>query len=127
MYQLLKSGLWKVTRDCPVLVRSMPTLIRDERRLEDVLKVDASENDLGDDAADSARYGLKTRLSPRGKPLEVRVMERVEQVAHNAGLESFSEMNPTSRAMVMQKAIHDQHKRSQPAKLFRPRYSRRTN
>ena len=96
MYQLLQSGLWKVTRDCPNLIKSMPTLIRDDNSLEDVLKVNADENEIGDDAADSARYGLKTRLSPRKVPWDVELKAKTAEVP-----------DMTSRAIYTQKLIAD--------------------
>ena len=116
MYQLLKSGLWKVTTDCPQLIRCMPTLIRDENHLEDVLKVDASENEIGDDAADSVRYGLKTRLSPRGTPFEVVLKEKTAEVP-----------DMTSRAIYTQKLIAEHTKQTKQAMwqgASRMRYAR---
>jgi phage terminase large subunit len=52
MYQLLESNAWVITDNCAKLIDNLPLLIRDEDRVEDIRKVD------GDDAADSARYGL---------------------------------------------------------------------
>jgi hypothetical protein len=51
MYQLLESDAWLIT-DCGKLIDSLPLLVRDSTRVEDIRKVD------GDDAADVARYGL---------------------------------------------------------------------
>jgi len=52
MYQLLENNQWVITANCRALLDCLPTLLRDERRVEDVRKVD------GDDPADAARYGL---------------------------------------------------------------------
>src|SRR6202171_2188896 len=52
MYQLLESDAWVITENCAKLIDSLPMLVRDERRVEDIRKVD------GDDPADAARYGL---------------------------------------------------------------------
>ena len=52
MYQLLESDAWLVTDNCAKLIECLPQLVRDERRVEDIRKVD------GDDPADAARYGL---------------------------------------------------------------------
>lgn len=82
MSQLLKSGSWQISRDCPRLIECIPSLIRDDKNTEDVKKVDFSENGIGDDAADSARYGLQNMLSVAKKP---RAQERAEL------LESFDE------------------------------------
>lgn len=82
MHQLLKSGMWQISRDCVKLIECLPSLIRDDKNTEDVKKVDFSENGIGDDAADSARYGLANMLSVSKKP---RAQERAEL------LESFDE------------------------------------
>jgi hypothetical protein len=52
MYQLLESDAWVITDNCARLIDSLPILVRDEDRVEDIRKAD------GDDAADAARYGL---------------------------------------------------------------------
>jgi hypothetical protein len=52
MYQLLENDSWVITDNCAKLIECLPQLVRDDRRIEDIRKVD------GDDAADAARYGL---------------------------------------------------------------------
>ena len=52
MYQLLESDAWLITQNCARLIDCLPRLVRDERYIEDVRKMD------GDDPADAARYGL---------------------------------------------------------------------
>jgi terminase large subunit-like protein len=52
MYQLLESDAWLITDNCAKLIDSVPILVRDDDRVEDIRKAD------GDDAADAARYGL---------------------------------------------------------------------
>jgi phage terminase large subunit len=52
MYQLLESDSWIIAETCAKLIECLPHLVRDERRSEDIRKVD------GDDPADAARYGL---------------------------------------------------------------------
>jgi hypothetical protein len=52
MYQLLENDSWVITDNCAKLIECMPQLVRDDRRIEDIRKVD------GDDPADAARYGL---------------------------------------------------------------------
>lgn len=52
MYQLMETDAWSITENCGKLIECLPLLIRDERRVEDIRKVD------GDDPADAARYGL---------------------------------------------------------------------
>src|SRR5713101_2524153 len=59
MYSLLAEGRWLIGQNCERLIACIPTLICDERNVEDIRKRD------GDDPADSARYGLVsgTRLA----------------------------------------------------------------
>ncbi len=52
MYQMLESDIWQITDNCRALIESIPLLLRDDRRVEDVRKMD------GDDPPDAARYGL---------------------------------------------------------------------
>jgi hypothetical protein len=52
MYQLLERDAWIIAENCPRLIECLPLLVRDDRRVEDVRKME------GDDAADAARYGL---------------------------------------------------------------------
>ena len=52
MYQMLESNAWVITENCAKLIECLPLLVRDDRRIEDIRKVD------GDDPADAARYGL---------------------------------------------------------------------
>ena len=52
MYQLLERDAWVISSKCPRLIECMPTLLHDERRVEDVRKIE------GDDPADAARYGI---------------------------------------------------------------------
>jgi len=56
-------------------------LIHDPDHLEDVLKVDAGEGQIGDDSADCARYGIKTRHAPRNKPQEVIDREEGDKIS----------------------------------------------
>ena len=52
MHQMLADDEWVITENCRELIEGLPQLVRDERRVEDVRKVE------GDDAADAARYGV---------------------------------------------------------------------
>lgn len=52
MYQMLERDAWVITDNCSRLIACLPLLVRDERRVEDVRKME------GDDPADAARYGV---------------------------------------------------------------------
>jgi len=104
MYQLLESGQWIIADSCRQLIACLPTLTRDGTQVEDVLKTE------GDDPADAARYGLKSRLQPGRPPLEQRIAERITAT------------DPTSRAIQMQKALAEERRKSQPVRFFGPRH-----
>lgn len=77
-YQMMKSGFWTCDPSCKVLVETIPNAMRDEDKLEDILKVNvAGEDGFGDDSWDSVRYGLYSKLTPGQMPLEMRVLNRV--------------------------------------------------
>lgn len=53
---------WFISESCKELIYTIPNMIVDEKRPEDVLKVDANEFGAGgDDSYDCARYGLMVR------------------------------------------------------------------
>jgi hypothetical protein len=87
MYEMLGSNEWMIADSCPELIRTLPELVRDAVNVEDIAKRE------GDDAADSARYGLKSRASAKpGKPCaEQQIAERV------------TSNDPTIRAMQIRK------------------------
>jgi len=101
MYQMLDAGEWLLTENCVELIRTIPNLVRDPARVEDIEKMD------GDDPADAARYGLKSRYGARRAwethpPLEQRVAERVTST------------DPTGRAMQAHKFQMEEKRRVQP-------------
>jgi hypothetical protein len=125
MYQMLESNSWLITDNCAELIDSLPLLVRDESRREDIRKVD------GDDAADAARYGLVSgaRLAGLGgyvapgfspasgtaphlgsTPHFVHGMPLDEQIQRQ-----ISATDPTSRA------IHSQRLESEAKRFFRPK------
>lgn len=74
MYQLLENGSWKISDACPKLIECLPTLVHDEKKVEDVAKT------KGDDPADSARYGLYSHLREAGIPFEVTAIRKIESI-----------------------------------------------
>jgi phage terminase large subunit len=131
MYQMLESNAWLITEDCEKLIECLPQLVHDERRKEDIRKVE------GDDSADAARYGLVSggRLagvglafgparagqappfySPASAPPFVHGMPLDEQIARRV-----SATDPTSRAIHYQRLESEAHKRFRPKSLPRRR------
>ena len=125
MYQMMESNTWVITENCERLIDCIPQLVRDERRREDIRKVE------GDDPADAARYGLVSggRLAgvgpsfgsaragqappfyqPGNAPHFVTGMPLGEQIARQVTAE-----DPTSRA------IHYQRLEAEAKKFFRPK------
>lgn len=119
MHQLLASDQWQISRDCPNLIECLPTLLRDDEKLEDVLKVDFAPGQIGDDPYDSARYGLKSYLSPGNKPREVVIDEQIEEWKNEG---KFN--NPTME-MMWRKTLELRMQRSQQNAHFAYRGRRR--
>ncbi|MGH9574576.1 MAG: hypothetical protein ACRD40_13735 [Candidatus Acidiferrales bacterium] len=107
MYQMLDAGEWVITDGCAELIRTLPNLIRDPNRIEDVEKMN------GDDAADAARYGLKSRYGVKQSfaqaPLEQRLAARV------------TSSDPTVRAIQAMKAQLEETSRVRPVSFVRRR------
>ncbi len=108
MYQMLDAGEWLLTENCIELIRTLPSLVRDTARIEDVQKID------GDDPADAARYGLKSRYgsgraAERRPPLDDRLAARALSP------------DPTIRAIQARQALLDETRGAQPISFLRRR------
>lgn len=108
MYQMLDAGEWLLTENCIELIRTLPSVVRDSARIEDVQKMD------GDDPADAARYGLKSRYgsgrAAQGRPpLDDRLAARVLSP------------DPTIRAIQARKALLDETGGTHPISFLRRR------
>jgi hypothetical protein len=108
MYQMLDAGEWLLTDNCVELIRTLPSLVRDQARVEDIEKVD------GDDPADAARYGLKSQCGAHTSacerlPLDQRLAARVVSA------------DPTIRAIQSRKAELEETRGSQPVLFFHRR------
>jgi hypothetical protein len=130
MYQLLEQDAWVITENCGKLIECLPQLVRDNRRVEDVRKVE------GDDPADAARYGIVPgaryagvgahRSAPgagQAPPLysQVRFMPGMplgEQIARQVTAE-----DATSRAIQFQRLEAEARKQFGPQRLPRRRWN----
>jgi hypothetical protein len=101
MYQMLESAQWQISSACERLLECLPTLTRDTVNVEDVRKID------GDDPADSARYGLKSRLEPVRLPAELALAGRIPA------------QDPTSRAIWLRKFAGEARASRAPSPLPR--------
>lgn len=79
MHEMLNYGRWKIGKNCQRLIKNIPMFTRDEDNPEDCIKF------LGDDPGDSARYGLRSRFSPREIPFDVQLQEKLDQVRQKVG------------------------------------------
>jgi hypothetical protein len=110
MYQMLDAGEWLLTENCVELIRTIPNLVRDPARVEDIEKMD------GDDPADAARYGLKSRYGTGRSwqtrpPVEQRIAERITSA------------DPFGRAMQIRKCQIEEKRGARPVSfLHRPRH-----
>jgi phage terminase large subunit len=109
MYQMLDAGEWLLTDNCSELIRTIPNLVRDMARVEDVEKMD------GDDPADAARYGLKSRYGSHAASF-------VERLPYEARLAARAvSADPTVRAIQARKAQLEESRRCQPISFLRRR------
>jgi hypothetical protein len=108
MYQMLDAGEWLLTENCIELIRTLPNLVRDPARVEDIEKME------GDDPADAARYGLKSRYSVRrGAHEHLPLAQRLAALVTSP--------DPTIRAIQARKAQLEQSHRGQPISFLHRR------
>lgn len=72
---LLDSGEVIISDKCKHLIECLPSLVRDPDNTEDVMKVDWSENTIGDDPYDGWSMGLQEMLKIPYKPHDVQRQE----------------------------------------------------
>ena len=67
--------------DCPELINSIPALMRDPKKLEDIQKTNSNTNPM-DDCWDGWRHGIKSMLNARLiAPRDVRYAQEVESIS----------------------------------------------
>jgi hypothetical protein len=116
MYQLLQADCWTITPSCRKLIETLPLLVRDETDPEDALKMD------GDDAADAARYGLKSRLGLKAPPLSERIAQRLADVG--AIRADGTAVSNTWRAIATKKFETEERKKMRAVTFRRSRFRR---
>jgi len=105
---MLASGEWLLADNCFELIRTLPTLVRDPVRVEDIEKCD------GDDPADAARYGLKSRYAahrgdPGGWRSRMPLADRIAAHTYSA--------DPTIRAMQSRKFTLEESRGHGPQRI----------
>lgn len=106
LYKLLQGKTAFITDSCECLIETLPMIIHDPDHVEDTLKID------GDDAYDSWRYGVYSRLSPRKAPREEQVRARLDE---------HPELDPTSQALFIRKTLAEMSKGEAPLRFRRGR------
>ncbi len=94
---------WQVSEECTHLIACMPSLLRDPKNSEDVLKVDFCENEIGDDPYDCAAIGLQYMQRMRPKPDSEKIADAIK------GIKS-----PTQRMIRTLQMEQDFRQRRQP-------------
>lgn len=80
MSQVLFARTWLISEDCPKLIESIPAMIHDLKKPEEMLKVDWNEATIGDDPVDSAGMGLQWMIGSTVKPDSVKLEEQIQAV-----------------------------------------------
>jgi hypothetical protein len=106
LYQLLEAREWLIAENCEVLISSLPTLTRDEKKVEDCKPSNV------DHAPDSARYGLYSRLGARQAPIKIRIAEQVAAIPLINGNPNYTQI-----ALVHQRMEADERRRNQPVAI----------
>jgi hypothetical protein len=126
MYQLMETDSWSITENCAKLIECLPLLIRDDRRVEDIRKVD------GDDAADAARYGLVSGGRLAGVGAGLAPPGAVLRSPHISGPHFVTGMplgeqieRQVSATDATSRAIHFERLQGEAKKHFRPMKLRR--
>jgi phage terminase large subunit len=103
--QLLDADMWHISEDCPRLIECLPSLVRDPKNTEDVMKVDYSTNQIGDDPYDCARMGLQYMLGSSRRPVAEIIAEQAQAIA-----------DPVERALFVHKQTFAQKDRERSVK-----------
>jgi len=102
LYTLFEDDGLLIAENCPKLIECLPILIHDQKKVEDVKKVD------GDDPADAERYGLYSRLGAARIPVEARAAAVVEGVKDN-----------TARAFILDRFYEEESAKNKPIPVGR--------
>lgn len=103
---LLSADMLAISEACPKLIGCMPTLIKNEDNTEDVLKVDWSVNEIGDDPYDGASMGWQNELGAKViTPATVVADRKVAEYAEQHGKE-VEDLDINTQAQLHRRALH---------------------
>jgi phage terminase large subunit len=106
MYQLLEAEEWFISDACPQLIDAIPQLMRSAEKPEDVVKTDQ----MYDDIADCARYGLVMALGIATMPFEAKLAEKLSTISDNH-----------QKYMTHMKMLADRRKKGSGAFFIKPK------
>jgi hypothetical protein len=113
MYNELKMGRLCILDSCQAIIQAIPTLQRDPKKLDDVLKTDAK----GDDRYDAFRYGLYMMFKERGMPEDLKKQIEIDKMAktnpfgaHFARLKEAAEKKKRGETFTQKEIPHWQTK-----------------
>lgn len=119
IYDMLKGKELAIDPSCVRLIGTIPMITRDEKDIEKTVKFE------GDDSYDAVCIGLKSRLQESTKPLDVRVMDRLDvmqSVRTDSGLPP--QTDPTALAMMSRLAVAKEQRKERLVPLITPRFAR---
>lgn len=76
LYEKLSAGEFVVLDSCPQVIASIPSAVRNDKKLEDILKVPTD----ADDVIDALLIGLFGQLRNRAKPEALKTTERIASI-----------------------------------------------
>jgi hypothetical protein len=104
MSQLIDADMWQTTTECPRLIECIPALIKNEDNPEDVLKVDYTENDIGDDPYDGCTMGLQHMSSTPMLPATEIAARTVQKYAESRGKDA-EDLDINATASIHRRAL----------------------
>ena len=81
MREMLQYRKWIIASSCTQLIQTLPLMSRDDKKVEDCVKFESGSGQVGDDAADCARYGLKSRMGDAPVPHDIQLKASLDRVA----------------------------------------------
>ena len=84
MSQVIEAQTWVISDACPKLIAAIPEMMRDEKKTEEMAKMDHDESQVGDDPVDSAGTGLQRMIGTPSKPEKVLLEEKLQATRHEA-------------------------------------------
>lgn len=102
LYEKLAAGELVILDSCPEVIAAIPAAVRNDKKLEDVLKVPTD----ADDVYDALSIGLFGQLGARKKPEALKTKERIEAIA-----------DPFNKRLAIMRQQYSEQKRAELASM----------